>query len=83
MNLSTHVGILRRGNAVLEHYISVNYIDFFILYFTGPGETVTIAEEMAARDALSKILGTGLEKKPFKFEQTKPHVDISNIKLEI
>ena len=38
--------------------------------FSGYGETVNIAEEMAARDALRPLFGTTLNKSPLPFNKT-------------
>ena len=54
------------------------FLQFSILYFSAPGETAEIAEEMAALDALKKL---------FRFDETssKPLPfgrDLNNINIE-
>jgi hypothetical protein len=42
------------------------------VFISAPGETVSIAEEMAARDALSKLMNVSFSSKPLQWsEQSK------------
>ncbi len=49
------------------HCLSVAHIQLMeSIAITAPGETVTIAEEMAARDALRRTFNMGISQSPFK-----------------
>ena len=38
-------------------------------YFAGYGESVNIAEEMAARDALARLFGTSIDSAPVNYDE--------------
>ena len=45
-------------------FCPIHYLMMYFLCFSAPGETVSIAEEMAARDALKNIFGTADNRPP-------------------
>ena len=56
----------------------------FIFIFSGYGETVTKAEEMAAKDTLNRLFGLTLDRKPFTFGEEIINIELakSNVSLK-
>ena len=60
--------------------------NFKLSSFVGYGETITIAEEMAAKDSLNRIFGLTLDRKPFTYgdvvidvKSSKPNVSLKEL----
>lgn len=73
-------------NTILSVYVVGLYCDKRLIG-SGPGETVATAEEMAARDALSRLFGTAKDKDPLplgkkghqlKLTYGKPNLTLAN-----